>query len=99
MKMFALAFCLALTLAAGTAFAADAKELYAKCAGCHGADGAKTTLGNRPLKGMSAEDFAKAMEGYKAKTYGGAKKFTMEPVAAKLSTDEIKALAAYATTL
>jgi len=39
------------------------------------------------------------MNGYKAKTYGGAKKATMENLSARLSDAEIKALAAYIGTL
>jgi len=95
----ALAVSLSLALAASAAFAADGKTLFAKCAGCHGADGAKTALGNKPLKGLSAEAFTKAMEGYKAKTFGGAKKNMMEPIAAGLSPAEVKALSAYVSKL
>jgi cytochrome c len=99
MKKIALALTIALSLALGaTAFAADGKALYAKCAGCHGADGAKTAM-SKPLKGMSAEAFTQAMEGYKAKKYGGAKKSVMEGQAAKFSSEEIKAMAAYVSKL
>lgn len=74
--------------------AADGKALYAKCAGCHGADGAKKALGTgKPLKGMSAEEAAKAMQGYKAKTFGGEKKAIMEAQCAAMSDEDIKALA------
>ncbi|MFH1033010.1 MAG: c-type cytochrome [Pseudomonadota bacterium] len=76
--------------------AADAQALYAKCQGCHGADGAKVALGvGRPLKGLSAQEAAKALEGYKAKTFGGAKKGLMESQASHLSPDDIQALAQY----
>lgn len=93
-----LAIILALTLTASfavsAAMAADGKTLYAKCAGCHGADGTKTAQ-SKALKGMSADAVTKAMEGYKAKKFGGPKKAVMESQAAALSPDDIKALAAY----
>jgi cytochrome c len=96
MKKIAITLSLALSLAfAAAAFAADGKALYAKCAGCHGADGSKAAM-SKPIKGMGAEAVAKALEGYKLKKFGGAKKSVMENLAAKLSADEIKALADYA---
>jgi cytochrome c len=94
----ALAFALAVTLSAG-ALAADGKALYVKCAGCHGNDGAKTALGNKSLKGLKAEVLVKALAGYKAKTFGGAKKGMMESQAAGLSDDDMKALADYISKL
>ncbi|HWR03023.1 MAG TPA: c-type cytochrome [Humidesulfovibrio sp.] len=70
--------------------AADPKAYYAaRCAGCHAQDGSKG------LKGKSADYVANALNGYKAKTYGGAKKEIMEARAAVLSADDIKALAAF----
>ena len=103
-RSLVLALALALALALGaTALAADAATdaptLYkAKCASCHGKDGSKTIL-SKPVKGLSAEDFTKKMMGYKAKTYGGSKKATMEKLAAALSDADIKALAAFAAKL
>jgi cytochrome c553 len=98
----ALILSLSLALAAGAALAADAdagKALYAaKCQSCHGADGSKHLL-SKPVKGMTPEAVTAAMQGYKAKTFGGAKKATMETLAAKLSDADIKALAAYIGTL
>lgn len=68
--------------------AMNPKAFYAaKCAGCHGADGSKG------LQGKTAEAVAKALNGYKAKTYGGAKKEIMEARAAQLSDADIQALA------
>ncbi len=99
MKKLVLMLCLCLGLAtvgvvAGQA--ADAKSLYARCQGCHGADGSKAALGvGRPLKGLSAAEAAKALEGYKAKTFGGTKKALMEAQAANLSAEDIQALAQY----
>jgi len=96
MKKLAIVLTLALAtaFAASTALAADGKALYAKCAGCHGADGTKTAQ-SKALKGMSADALTKALEGYKAKKFGGPKKAVMEGQTAALSADDIKALATY----
>jgi len=102
MKRIVMALTLTLALGAGAALAADSdagKALYtAKCQSCHGADGAKAAM-SKPLKGMKAEAALAAMQGYKAKTFGGSKKATMQNVAAKLSDADIKAVAAYVGTL
>ncbi|MDP2847711.1 MAG: c-type cytochrome [Humidesulfovibrio sp.] len=67
---------------------ADPKAFYAaKCAGCHATDGSKG------LKGKAAEYVEKALNGYKAKSFGGAKKEIMEARAALLSDADIRALA------
>ncbi len=72
------------------ASAPDAKFLYAaKCAGCHGRDGSKG------LQGKTAEQVATALNGYKAKTYGGAKKEIMEKQAATLTDANVQELAKY----
>ncbi|SNR98530.1 Cytochrome C oxidase, cbb3-type, subunit III [Humidesulfovibrio mexicanus] len=96
MKTLALSMTLLLAFALSTALAAeDGKALYtAKCQSCHGADGAKATM-SKPLKGQSAQAVVKAMEGYKAKTFGGAKKATMENLASRLSDEQFKALGEY----
>jgi cytochrome c len=94
-----LSLSLSLAFATSSAFAADAKTIFVRCAGCHGADGTKTALGNKPLKGLKADVVAKALNGYKAKTFGGPKKAMMEAQAAALSDADIKALADYVSTL
>lgn len=87
---------LAATFFAAQGLAADGKSLYARCTGCHGADGSKKALGSGlPLKGMSADTLLKAMEGYQAGTYGGSKKAMMEAQVKNLSPADIKALADY----
>lgn len=89
------AWCLALSMAWPLAVpAADAQALYARCAGCHGADGGKRALGvAKPLKGMSTQEVARYLHGYKAKTMGGSQKAVMEAQAASLSEQDIQALA------
>jgi len=100
MKKLAIVLPLALSLViTAAALAADGQALYtAKCASCHGADGTKTIL-SKPVKGLSAADFTKKMQGYKAKTYGGTKKATMENLSSNLSDDDIKALANFVAKL
>jgi len=101
-QILSLSLALALGLCTAALAADDAtagKELYtAKCASCHGADGTKAIM-SKPVKGLSEADFSKKMLGYKAKTYGGTKKATMENVASKVSEADIKAMAAYVNTL
>ncbi len=100
MKRMSIIPALALVLAcAATALAQDGKGVYtAKCQSCHGADGSKTIM-SKPVKGMKPEAALAAMKGYKAKTFGGAKKATMENLASQLSDEDIKAVAAYIGTL
>ncbi len=89
-----------ISLSAAAMAGPDGAALYAKCRGCHGADGSKHALGVSPsIKGQSAADIAKKLNGYKDGTYGGAKKATMTSQAGKLSADEIKALADYISKL
>ncbi len=48
---------------------AAGKAAYAKCAGCHGADGKTKALGKaNPVAGQTAEAIAEALHGYKAGT-------------------------------
>jgi len=76
--------------------AADGLKLYARCAGCHGADGSKQAMGvSAALKGQSAADLEKKLQGYADGTYGGAKKMIMVGAAKKLSAEEIKTLAEF----
>ena len=51
---------------------------YAKCAGCHGADGEKAALGkSKIIKDMPKAEFVAALKGYQDGTYGGAMKNLM----------------------
>ena len=90
--------CLAACLMfASAAFADSSAELYARnCKGCHGIDGSKVAMGmTRPLNSLSMDEVKTALDGYKAGTYGGAKKGMMERVVKPLSEEDIEALAAH----
>ncbi len=67
---------------------------YAKCAGCHGADGGKVALGkSKVIKDMTKADIIAAMNGYKDGSYGGPMKGLMKGQAAGLSDADIQAIA------
>ncbi len=67
---------------------------YAKCAGCHGADGGKVALGkSKVIKDMTKADFIAAMKGYKDGSYGGPMKGLMKGQVANLSDADIEAIA------
>jgi cytochrome c len=60
---------IAMLLAGATSLMADGAALYAKCAGCHGANGEKKALGKSAV--ITGQDAAKTVEqlkGYKAGT-------------------------------
>jgi len=77
------------------------KTLYAKCAGCHGADGKTKALGKSDvIAGMDAAVIAEDLKGYKAGTLnkhgmGG----IMKGQAAPLSDADISALSAFISSL
>jgi len=63
-------------------------------AGCHGANFEKEALGkSKIVKDMTAEEITKALKGYKDGSYGGAMKGVMKGQVAKLTEDDIKAIA------
>jgi len=74
---------------------APAKEVNtAACAGCHGADFEKSAMGkSKIVKDLSKADIEKALKGYKDGSYGGTMKGIMKGQVAKLSDDDIKAIA------
>jgi cytochrome c553 len=80
---------------------ADGAALYAKCAGCHGADGKTKALGkSAPIAGMAVEKTVEDLKGYKAGTLnqhgmGG----LMKGQAANMSEEDMKAVAEYISTL
>jgi len=75
----------------------DGKALYAKCAGCHGADGKTKAMGKaHPLAGQSAADIETKLHGYKAGTLNAVGMgMLMKGQVASMSDDDIKAVAAY----
>ena len=80
--------------------AADGTTLYNKCAGCHGTFGEKKALGkSKVINTMKKEDLISALNGYKDGSYGGAMKGLMKGQVAKLSNEDIEALAAHISTL
>jgi len=76
---------------------ADGKAIFAKCAGCHGADGKTAALGKSAIiAGQAAADLETKISGYKAGTLntagmGG----LMKGQVGGLSDAEIKAVATY----
>ena len=74
--------------------AADGAALYKQCASCHGPQAEKSALGkSKIVKEMSNDEIVTALKGYKDGTYGGAMKALMKGKVAKLSDEEITALA------
>ncbi|NVJ53491.1 MAG: c-type cytochrome [Campylobacteraceae bacterium] len=67
---------------------------YAKCVGCHGANGEKSAMGkSKIIKDMTKAEFIAAMKGYKDGSYGGPMKGLMKAQAAGLSDADIEAIA------
>ena len=99
-KIFSLVIIGAFLALSVSAFSTDGKTLFKKCSACHGKDGSKKALGTgAPLKGQKADALFKKMKGYQDGTYGGKKKAIMKRNVAKLSDEQLKALAAYIATL
>jgi len=67
---------------------------YAKCAGCHGADGGKVALGkSKVIKDMTKAEFVAALKGYQDGSYGGAMKGLMKGQVATMSEADMQAIA------
>ena len=80
--------------------AANGKEVFTKCAGCHGAKAEKKALGkSQVIAGWPADKIEKALHGYKDGSYGGAMKGLMQGQVKNLSDAEIKAVAEYISKL
>ncbi len=73
------------------------KTLYAKCAGCHGADGKTKALGKAaPVAGQAVADLEAKLKGYKAGTTNAVGMgMLMKGQVSSMSDDDIKAVAAY----
>ena len=84
-------------LASTSLMAADGAKLYgAKCAECHGADGKDAAIAGKAIIGGGT--LAK-LNGYKAGTFGGAQKETMQASLTGISDADLQAIAAYVDTL
>lgn len=85
-------------LAFATLALADAPASYNTCKACHGVKGeiniTTKSLTHVPANLTKAE-IEKALHGYKDGSYGGVMKGLMKGQVAKLSDDDIKALAEY----
>lgn len=93
-------FIVFLTAVSTALAAADGAALYEKCKGCHGPDGSKKALGvSEVIKGQPAKDIEADLIAYQAGTGGGSKKAIMKAQVAKLTPEEIKALADYISKL
>lgn len=80
-------------------FANGGDVLFKKCAGCHGVKAEKKALGkSKIVANMSKDEIVKALQGYKAGTYGGVMKGVMRGQVANLEEKDIVALAQYITT-
>lgn len=76
------------------------KDVFATCAGCHGANADKPALGkSQIIKGWDALKVAQVLNGYKDGSYGGPMKAVMKGQASKLSDQEIKLVADYISKL
>jgi cytochrome c553 len=75
----------------------DGKALYAKCAGCHGADGKTKAMGKaEAVAGQSAADLETKLLGYKAGTVNVVGMgMLMKGQVASMSDEEIKAVSEY----
>lgn len=78
----------------------DAKQLFLKCAGCHGQNAERKALNmSAVIQGWDKEKIVNAIKGYKAGTYGGAMKTVMAGQVVTLSNEEIEALAIHISNL
>ena len=75
------------------------ETLFSKCAGCHGSSAEKKALNQSAIiKDWDAQKIEMALNGYKDGSYGGSMKAVMKGQVAKLSSEDIKALAGYIST-
>ena len=95
-RMAVAGFVLALSLAVAAAALAGGEEVYTRCAGCHGADGAKRAMGVAPpLAGQSSLELLEKLEGYADGVYGGSKKAIMTNTLKRLSPEQLREVADY----
>lgn len=78
----------------------EGKQLFLKCAGCHGQNGEKPALGKSlVIQGWDKQKTIDALNGYKNDTYGSVMKGVMKSQVLSLNDSEIEALAEYISTL
>lgn len=78
----------------------DAKQLYMKCAGCHGQKAEKSALNKSEIiQTWNSLKIQNALDGYKDGTYGGSMKGLMKSQVLSLSEKEIKLLSDYISIL
>ena len=87
----------AATAAVAAATGSDGKALYAKCAGCHGADGKTAALGKSAvIAGQATADLETKIAGYKAGTLdANGMGALMKGQVSGLSDADTKAISAY----
>jgi len=77
-----------------------AKQLFATCAGCHGADASKKALNKSSIiKGWDASKISTALNGYKDGSYGGSMKGVMKGQVKNLTKEDISTLSEYISKL
>lgn len=102
MKKIGIAFAVMLSIVCfGVAFADDGAATFkTRCQACHGQDGGKVPPnGTNAIKGQSAESILTKLQGYKAGSYGGKGKQVMAGTVKRLSDDQMKGVADYASKL
>jgi len=78
----------------------DGKVIFTKCVGCHGSHGERKALGKSQLiQGWEVSRVVEALNGYKDGSYGSSMKGVMKSQIAKLSDEEIEAVAEYISKL
>lgn len=79
----------------------DASALFGeKCASCHGSKAEKPALGkSQVIAGWSASQIEEALHGYQSGSYGKEMKALMAGQAKSLTSEQIKSLAKYISTL
>ncbi len=72
------------------------KDLYLKCAGCHGQKAERSALNkSEVIQGWEVERTVAALNGYKNGSYGGAMKVLMTGQVSNLNEEDINLLAEY----
>lgn len=92
--------CFALLIGQMAVAAENGANLFkTHCAGCHGQKAERSVGGTDPIGGKPSADIDKMLHGFKAGTFGGPMKGTMENVVRNLDDAQMKALSDYVSTL